>query len=1356
MEHQRPAVHRTILVVDVEGFGDQRRTNPHRLAVRDGMYRALQQAFSHVGIPWAECYQESCGDGVFVLIPAEVPKGIFIESMPRELAEALREHNAAHRAEENIRLRMALHAGEVYYDEHGVTAASINLAFRLLDAGPLKSALKESPGTLALIVSSWFFDEVVRHSPAGDAATYRPIHVAVKETTTVAWICRPDHPYRPSVESAPLRVFLSHTSELRQHPQDRSFVAAAERAVIRAGETVMDMAYFTAREDHPAAYCRQQVHSANVYVGVIGFRYGSPVKDEPELSYTELEFAAATEQGLPRLVFLLDEDAVLPLPGKYLSDPQYDEQQRGFRTRATDAGVTVRRVGSPDQLELLVFEALKELRQQTEQRIESDLQRQRQPEHEPAVRRARFVNPPPMTAPSWFQDRYVETRLIGEFLRDDGLRLLTVAGRGGVGKTAMVCRLLKALEAGQLPDDGGQFPVDAIVYLSPVGIHPVSFPNMFADLTRLLPDAAAERLLQLYREPQQPRRLMLTLLEAFPGGRSVVLLDNLEDVIDPATLALSDPELDAALGELLAAPQHGIKVIATTRLVPRELLLRYPGRQQRLDLDAGLPAPEAIKVLHSMDPAGALGLRDASPDLLAAVCERTRGFPRALEALTAILAADRDTSLPGLLAAAENVLPGQIVGVLVGEAFDRLDPLGRQVMQALAVYAAPVPPVAVDYLLQPIEPAIDSGPVLSRLVNMHFVRSDEGRYYLHQVDRDYAVNRIPPGQCEDRGVEPVPFTLYALQARAAGYFEQTRTPRDSWRSLDDLGPQLAEFELRWSNADYDTAAAVLAGIDDYLQRWGHYRLAVDMHERLSGRLNRPDGQMATANALGTSYATLGHTGRAIEHYQQALAIARETSDRSIESTALGNLGNSYSTLGNTGRAIGHYQQALAIARETGHRSSEGLWLGGLGGCYADLGQTGRAIGHYQQALAIARETGHRSSEGLWLGGLGGCYADLGQTGRAIGHYQQALAIAIEIGDRGIEGTALGSLGSRYATLGQTRQAVGHYQQALAIAREIGDRGSEGSWLGGLGACFADLGQTGKAIGHYQQALAIARETGDRRSEGSWLGSLGSRYATLGQTRQAVGHYQQALAIAREIGDRGSEGSWLGGLGACFADLGQTGKAIGHYQQALAIARETGDRRSEGSWLGAIGNSYADLGQTKQAIEHYQEATEIGADIGNAQVQAEACLGLAHARLYREEWPEARLAAEAARSHGYGPVLPQVFVALGTARLREGDRANADEAFSAAVSVADTLLAGAHGMIYVLYVKGIASAGQAVTGKPDAAQAARRTFEKALTIAPLPGVRVRALRQFDLLAAADTGGVLTDIRRILAEQPRGTA
>jgi len=160
----------------------------------------------------------------------------------------------------------------------------------------------------------------------------------------------------------PLRVFLSHTSELRQYPAGRSFVAAAEQAVTRAGAVVLDMAYFPAREGKPASYCREQVGRADVYAGIIGFRYGSPVRDEPGCSYTELEFAAAGELGIPRLVFVLDETAVLQLPQVFLSDPVHGERQRAFRDRVQDSGITVQRVDSPDRLETLLFQALMPLR----------------------------------------------------------------------------------------------------------------------------------------------------------------------------------------------------------------------------------------------------------------------------------------------------------------------------------------------------------------------------------------------------------------------------------------------------------------------------------------------------------------------------------------------------------------------------------------------------------------------------------------------------------------------------------------------------------------------------------------------------------------------------------------------------------------------------------------------------------------------------------------------------------------------------------------------------------------------------------------------------------------------------------
>ena len=107
MENRGLAVHRTIVAVDVEGFGDHRyRTNRNQLAVRDGLYRAMHEAFRRCGNPWADRDHEDRGDGMFILVGSEVPKSLFVESLPSALASALRIHNDAHPDPERIRLRI--------------------------------------------------------------------------------------------------------------------------------------------------------------------------------------------------------------------------------------------------------------------------------------------------------------------------------------------------------------------------------------------------------------------------------------------------------------------------------------------------------------------------------------------------------------------------------------------------------------------------------------------------------------------------------------------------------------------------------------------------------------------------------------------------------------------------------------------------------------------------------------------------------------------------------------------------------------------------------------------------------------------------------------------------------------------------------------------------------------------------------------------------------------------------------------------------------------------------------------------------------------------------------------------------
>ena len=200
-----PAVHRSIVCVDVEGFGARHRTRPDQGAVRHGLYQALQSAFARSGIRWGECYREDRGDGALILVGPQVPKAVLAASVPGELAAAVRAHNQVCGSGARMRLRLALHGGEISHDAYGVTGTAVNLAFRLLEAGPLRQALAGSPGVLAVIASAWFFEEVIRHAEGCDPATWRRVQVTVKETREDGWISLPDAPYpaRPDADLPP-------------------------------------------------------------------------------------------------------------------------------------------------------------------------------------------------------------------------------------------------------------------------------------------------------------------------------------------------------------------------------------------------------------------------------------------------------------------------------------------------------------------------------------------------------------------------------------------------------------------------------------------------------------------------------------------------------------------------------------------------------------------------------------------------------------------------------------------------------------------------------------------------------------------------------------------------------------------------------------------------------------------------------------------------------------------------------------------------------------------------------------------------------------------------------------------------
>jgi tetratricopeptide (TPR) repeat protein len=683
--------------------------------------------------------------------------------------------------------------------------------------------------------------------------------------------------------------------------------------------------------------------------------------------------------------------------------------------------------------------------EQTQKNIEAGLERERQPEKPIASKTStKFINPPPGIAPTYFQDRQFETVEIIKFLQDDAQRLLTIVGRGGVGKTAMVCRLLRSLEGGQLPDDLdktlGQIKIDGIVYLSESGSHRVNFANIFYDLCKFLPSDASQELDAVYKNPQgSTDSKMRALLEKFGSGLIVLLLDNFEPLVDTEAFTIHDSELDESLRAFLSGTHTAVKVVITTRTPPKPLNLLQPGRQRVLILDQGLESPYAENILREMDGDGRLGLKSAGAEVLNHARIKTRGFPRALEALFAILASDRYTMLEELLA---MPLPENVVEALVGEAFNRLDTNAQKVMQALAVYNRPVTPAAVDYLLTPHLAAIDGAPILQRLANMHFARKESGRFYLHPVDREFALGLLPEGHYNDkvRSGSGIELLTYFGQKMVGKYPELRRNPetlkaqevfqdiassenpeliRDFANAIQNLDLDIKQKMQEPSNLDDDNFVTILDRTLQIPQVWTRYALTFraasyfaqarkplaewkkmdDLAAQLAEfdlRYAIGDYDNATDLLISIDYDCLlswGHCHLMIELHEK---LQGKIVDKQLARVSVGNLGQAYKLIGNVQLAIECEEKALQMAKEAENRQAEGAWLGNLGVVYTDLGEMGKAVELLQKSITINNEVGDRHNESNDFTSLGDAFLSLEEYEKAQENYLQAIKIADEI------------------------------------------------------------------------------------------------------------------------------------------------------------------------------------------------------------------------------------------------------------------------------------------------------------------------------------------------------------------------
>ncbi|HUL24452.1 MAG TPA: tetratricopeptide repeat protein [Streptosporangiaceae bacterium] len=990
MEDRRPAVHRTIFVVDVEGFGDKRRTNQDRLSVRDGMYRAVQQAFRSASVPWADCYHESCGDGVFVLIPAEVPKGLFVESVPRELAEALQAHNAAHSAGERIRMRVALHAGEVYYDEHGVTAESINLAFRLLDARPLKSALADSPGVLALIVSPWFFDEVVRHSPASEAATYRPVQVAVKETSAVGWISRPDHPYPPDeqkLERVPAAAapvpqqlpahaphFVGRGDELNRLTQLLDAAAPdGETAAILAidgtagvGKTTLALRwahqvaprfgdgqlYVNLRGHDPSGAPMAAAEAIREFLDTLGV----PADRVPAGAEAQARLYRSLLAGRRMLVMLdnaRDVEQVRPiLPGP-----------GGCLTLITSR----RRLADLEEAVPLTLETL------------------------PSDQAAQlFTGLAPVSS--------AEPEAVDGLVRRCGclpLAIRLLAGRLRHHPSWTVADLVAAVEESE--DELEEFHAGSV---SAAAAFDLSYRDLPDGQQRLF------RSLGLHPGPDVDARAAAAMIGAglAPARR---LLDALYDnhlIEETARGRYAMHDLLRAYARALAAGDAAAdRDAATARLL--DYYLRAARAADRyLSPQAGAPAPDGDQ------PGGP----DVVPDF--PTRDRALAWMRAerLNLQACVEQAAATARYPEAIAIAEAMS-----AFLYDEGYWDQARSVYQTAAAAGKAAGDQPGVAAALA--------NLGASQARALNyrgsVQYVIGD----YRAAADTLSQALQLLRGLSDPAGHAEVLLRLAAVQLDTGDYPAAGATLAQALPIYRDLGDQAGQAAtlshigtVALQSGDYPAAAGALAG-------------ALAIYRDLG------DG-MGEATVLGDMSAVAAATGdhqAASTSLTEALALARRLRYRLGEANALSYLGALQFAAGDYPSAASALTQALGIFGEIGDTRGQARALGSLGAVQCASGDYPVAGTSLTQALGLCRETGDRAGQAGTLNHLGTLHLACAERAEALGSFTGALAIARELTIPRQEASALAGIGRCLAASGDTPGAADHLSQALAIYQRLG-------------------------------------------------------------------------------------------------------------------------------------------------------------------------------------------------------------------------------------------------------------------------------------------------------------------------------
>jgi predicted ATPase/class 3 adenylate cyclase len=630
--------------------------------------------------------------------------------------------------------------------------------------------------------------------------------------------------------------------------------------------------------------------------------------------------------------------------------------------------------------------------------------------------------------PTSFLGREDQVARVVDLLRRDDVRLLTITGSGGVGKT----RLALQAAADVLED----FP-DGV---------------WFVDLSVLDdPALVLSTIAAVLGVREEGSTLMERLAGVLSEKRLLVVLDNFERVVE-ATQIISD----------LLAHVSGLKVLATSRTP----LHAYGEREYPL-APLPLPDPAHLPSVAELSQYEAVRLfieraQAVKPDFVvtranapavAEICYRLDGLPLAIELAAALvkmlppqaLLKRLEQRLP-LLTGGARTLPArqQTMRNAIAWGHDLLTPDEQLLFRRLAVFPGGCTIEAAEAVANP-DGGLEVFAGLASLVDKSLLRQEEGaegepRFKMLETVREYGLEQLAAcGEGEETRRRQAAWCLALAELAAPELLG--RPMKVEWLvRLEDEYPNLRAAVL-WF-LETDNAADALRFLTVTEDFWGQNYHYAEISTWVSAALAAapdapPIDRFVAYHVLTYNNAMIGKHQDAFVHAQLALAAARESGDLSAMGLAQYDVGMAAEHSGDGARAAAAYAEAVPLLREAGNTAVAAWALADLGDKLVWVGDLEKAVPMLDEAISLLRQGEYFWGVAMALGQRG--YAALAQKDlpSAAQFFSESIEAAREIAEERAALGAVVGLAGVALTLKQPQRAARVLGAAQAAREGVG-------------------------------------------------------------------------------------------------------------------------------------------------------------------------------------------------------------------------------------------------------------------------------------------------------------------------------